>query len=442
MRMSLEPYQLTAAAAAARMAAGTLTAEALARSCLDRIAARDPIIHAFVSLDAEAVVARAKELDKIRIDRGPMGPLHGLPIGVKDMIDTVEFPTTNNSPIHWGNRPAKDAQSVRIAKANGAFVIGKTDTVEFAAGGRKALTRNPHDLSRTPGGSSSGSGAAVGDFQVPMAFGTQTGGSHIRPAAFNGIYGLKPTHGAVPWPGARHFSPALDTIGWYGRCPQDLRLGAEAFRIPGIGDAVAPAVAGLKIGFAKTHNWPKAEAGAVLAFDLAMARLAAAGARVFDLDLPPLCAEMNEMQRIVMLGEGKAQFLPEYLEEPERLHADFAERVQNKAGITGRMLAGAHDKAALCRIAFDAIFGADLDVIVTPSAPGEAPVGLHTTGDAVMNSMWTLLHVPCLAIPVAKGANGCPVGIQIIGPRFADARLIALAEAIAPLLDPTLAPAI
>ena len=437
--MALQPYQLTASAAAARLADGSLTAEALARSCLDRIADRDPIIHAWVSLDTEGVIARAKELDKIRVSRGPMGPLHGLPIGVKDMIDTAEFPTTNNSPLHWGNQPAQDAMSVRIAKGNGASILGKTDTVEFAAGGRKALTRNPHDLARTPGGSSSGSGAAVADYQVPLAFGTQTGGSLIRPAGFNGIYALKPTHGAVPWPGARHYSPALDTIGWYGRCPQDLALMAHAFRLRGMGEATVPDIAGLKIGFARTHNWPKAEQGTQLACATAVERLTAAGATVFDIDLPEPCGDMNEMQRIVVLGEGKAQFLPSYLESPTRLHQDFVERVQNKAGITGRMLAMAHDKAALGRIAFDGLFGPDLDVIVTPSTCGEAPVGLESTGDAVMNSMWTLLHVPCLAIPVIKGPNGCPVGIQIVGPRFSDPMLIAMAEAMAPVLDPTLA---
>src|ERR1700682_1005491 len=166
------------------------------------------------------------------VARGPAGPLHGLPFAVKDMIDTVDHPTQNNSPIYVGNQASQDAHAVRGVKAQGAFSIGKTYTVEFAAGGRKALTRNPFDLSRTPGGSSSGSGAAVGDHQVPLAFGTQTGGSHIRPASFNGIYGLKPTWSLVSREGLRMCSISLDTVGWYGRSVDDLILVAKAFRIP------------------------------------------------------------------------------------------------------------------------------------------------------------------------------------------------------------------
>jgi Asp-tRNA(Asn)/Glu-tRNA(Gln) amidotransferase A subunit family amidase len=206
----MEPCFLTAAAAAAQIRAKTLTAEALVRSCLERIERRDADVRAWSYVDPAHAIAQARELDK----RAPMGPLHGLPFGVKDVIDTADMPTGQNSPQYVNHRPAKDAGCVAVVRHSGALILGKTDTVEFAAGGRKALTRNPHNPAHTPGGSSSGSGAAVADFMVPLAFGTQTGGSHIRPASFNGIYALKPTWGAVSREGAKLLSAYCDTVGW------------------------------------------------------------------------------------------------------------------------------------------------------------------------------------------------------------------------------------
>src|SRR5258705_4282061 len=208
----MEPCFLTAADAAVRIREKTLTSETLVRSCLERIAARDAEVRAWTHIDPAYAIAQARELDK----RPPMGPLHGLPFGVKDMIDTADMPTTYNSPLYQGHRPAKDAGCVAVVRQCGAVILGKTDTVEFAAGGRKALTRNPHNLAHTPGGSSSGSGAAVASYMTPLAFGTQTGGSHIRPASFNGAYGLKPTWGAVTREGAKLPSALSATIGWCG----------------------------------------------------------------------------------------------------------------------------------------------------------------------------------------------------------------------------------
>ncbi len=434
----MEAYELCASDAAALMSAGELSAEDLARSCLSRIAERDPAVKAWIHVDPDAVIRKAREADKIRVARGPAGPLHGLPFGVKDMIDTADMPTTNNSPAHFGNQPSHDAHCVAIVKGNGGFVLGKTDTVEFAAGGRKALTHHPMMPGHTPGGSSSGSGAAVGDMQVPLAFGTQTGGSLIRPAAFNGIYALKPTHGLVSWSGARQYSLSLDTIGWYGRCAEDLSLVGEAFRLPGIEEKSAVAVEGLKIGIARTHNWEKAEPSGRQALERAAGRLADAGASVFDVDLPEPFAGLNEAQHTIMWSEGRVHFLAEYLTHYEDLHQDFRDRVENAGNITPGQYLAALDLAARCRQMHDDLYGADLDVLVTPSAPGEAPAGLDTTGDWVMNAMWTVLHAPCIAIPGSTGPLGLPVGVQIVGPRCSDARLLAVAEAIAPVLDETL----
>ena len=427
----MQPYELTAAQAARLIAARELSCEELARSTLERIAQRDPLIRAWSYVDPDQVLRNARELDKVP----PRSPLHGLTLGVKDMIDTADMPTSHNSPLYYGHRPGKDAACVAVARASGALVVGKTDTVEFASGGRKAATRNPYNLAHTPGGSSSGSGAAVGDKMVQLAFGTQTGGSHIRPAAFNGIYGIKPTHGAVSREGAKMYSHTLDTVGWYGRSVEDLLLMAGAYRLYG---ADAPAgqrpVEQLKIGLCRGPNWHRAEPEGQAALMAAAARLEAAGAQVVELDLPAPFGGLTQAQEVVMRAEGRAAFLPEYLSSLHGLHQDFRDMVENTRGITPEALVQAYDLAADCRRQFDALFGPGLDAVMTPPAPGEAPEGLHTTGDWVFNAMWTLLHVPCVAIPVGLGPRGLPVGVQLVGPRFADVALLHIARACAPAI--------
>jgi len=426
----MEPCLLTASEAAARIREKTLTCETLVRSCLARIAERDSEIRAWAHVDPACAIAQARELDK----RPIMGPLHGLPFGVKDMIDTADMPTTHNSPLYQGHRPAKDAGCVAVVRQCGALILGKTDTVEFAAGGRKALTRNPHNPMHTPGGSSSGSGAAVAARMVPLAFGTQTGGSHIRPAAFNGIYGLKPTWGAVTREGAKLLSAICDTIGWYGRSVADLALVAEAFRLRDLA-AQAPVVArGMRVAVCRTPYWDKAQPEARDALAKAAERLSKAGAIVRDLELPARFAGLNDAQTTLQHGEGGVAFLPELLMHGERLHPDFRDMVENRRAITGTMLVEAYDLAAECARSFDALFS-DFDVVVTPSAPGEAPEGLHTTGEWVFNASWTLMHVPCLAVPCTRGPNGLPVGVQLVGPRHSDARLLRIAAALAPEID-------
>lgn len=437
--MADRPSQMTAAAAARAVREGAITVEALIRSCLERISERDQAVKAWSYLDPDHAIAQARELDKVLVSKGPKGPLHGVPFGVKDVIDTADMPTESNSPLHAGYRPAMDAECVRVVRASGAVILGKTDTVEFAAGGRKALTRHPMNPAHSPGGSSSGSAAAVADGQVPLAFGTQTAGSLIRPASYTGIYALKPTHAAVAWPGARQYAPTLDTIGWYGRSVEDLVVVAEAFRLRGMDARPSVALSGLKIGLARTVNWELCEPSARDALAQAGRRLSNAGAAVFDLVLPAVFDKVPKAQDVIMLGEGMAHFLGEYLTGRSRLHADFRARVENAGGISGADLAAAYDTAADGRRSFDALFGPALDVVVTPAATGEAPVGLHTTGNWQMNSMWTVLHVPCVAIPVTSGPSGLPVGIQIVGPRFSEPRLLAMAAAMAPALDPALA---
>jgi Asp-tRNA(Asn)/Glu-tRNA(Gln) amidotransferase A subunit family amidase len=425
----MEPFELTAAAAAAKLQDGSLTAEALTRSCLERIAERDAVVKAFTYLDPVLALTSAREVDK----RYAKGVLHGLPLGVKDMIDTADMPTTHNSPIYQGLRQGRDAACVAVARGEGSVILGKTDTVEFAAGGRRALTRNPHDPTRTPGGSSSGSAAAVAAGMVPLAFGTQTGGSLVRPASFCGVFGMKPTHGVVNSEGAKRYSHTLDTIGWYGRSAADLRLVAQAFRLFGLEVPLGKTPQQLKIALCRGPNWDKAAPEAQAALLLAAKRLEAAGVAVEELELPAPFSDITEAQRVVLMGEGRGAFLPEYLAAHPLLHEDFKLRVENFSGITPQQMAWAYDLAGDCRKLWDALFPR-FDAVLAVAAPGEAPVGRQDTGNPVFNSMWTLLHVPCIGMPCAKGPNGMPVGVQIIGPRFGDAALLDVAEIVAPIV--------
>jgi Asp-tRNA(Asn)/Glu-tRNA(Gln) amidotransferase A subunit family amidase len=426
-----EPCQLSASEAATLMAAKKLSCEELVRSCLARIGARDATVRAWLYLDPEQAIRNARELDKLP----SKGVLHGLPWGVKDVFDTADMPTTQNSPIYAGMKVGRDAAAVAVARHNGALILGKTDTVEFASGGRKALTRNPYNSAHTPGGSSSGSGAAVGDFHVPLAFGTQTGGSHIRPSSFNGIYGLKPTWGAVSREGLKMASCTLDTVGWYGRSVDDLILVAEAFRLASRDKIAAVEPKGLRVGLCRSPVWEKIEPAGEAALLLAGKRLTEAGAIVADLDLPPPCEGLSAAHKNIIYGEGSVSFLPELLGAGAMLADDLRDRAENKRGLTPEDLLASYTLADKCRPIVDALFGPDLDVILTSSAPGEAPEGLHTTGNAVFNSNWTLLHVPCVGIPVMHGPKGLPVGVTLVGPRCSDARLLAIAKALAPIID-------
>lgn len=432
----MEPCQLTATQAAALMRDRKLSCEELVRSCLGRIGARDATVRAWLHLDPDMAVRGARERDKRAVaGGGPATPLHGLPWGVKDIIDTADQPTTHNSPIYPGSQPGRDAACVAVVRHSGGVILGKTDTVEFASGGRKALTRNPYDPTRTPGGSSSGSGAAVGDFHVPFAFGTQTGGSHIRPAAYNGIYGLKPSWGVVSREGVRMSSMTLDTVGWYARCAEDLLMVAEAFRFP---KAVAPGPAGpegLRVGLCRSPAWPSIEPAGAEALMLAAGRLRDAGAVVEELVLPEPFDRLHDAHADIVQTEGGWSFLPEYLSSHAILAPDLRDKVENARGVTPEKLLASYALADACRPAFDRLFGRGLDVVLTPAACGEAPEGLATTGNAVFNAMWTLLHVPCVAIPVGRGPNGLPVGVQIVGPRLSDTWLLGIARALAPAID-------
>jgi len=425
----MEPCQLTAVEALVLMRQRKLSCEELVRSCLARIQQRDHLTRAWQHVDPDMAIREARELDKCP----PTGVMHGIPFGVKDVIDTAVLPTTQNSPIYRNLTVGRDAGCVALMKAGGGLVLGKTDTVEFASSGRKALTRNPHNFNHTPGGSSSGSGAAVADFMVPIALGTQTGGSLVRPAAYNGIYGMKPSWNRVSSNGVRGLSVSLDTVGWYGRCIQDLALVSHAFHFKPHNQRVE--IRGLRVALCKTPVWSEIEQAGADALHAVARRLAENGAIVEEWVLPPRFDELRAAHAAIYNREAGVSFLPEYVTHYSLLAADLRAKVENVKGISDEELLDSYAAADECRRVFDQHLRANFDVVLAPAAPGEAPEGLQSTGSSVFNAMWTLLHVPCIAVPAAQGPAGLPVGVQLIGAQMSDSQLLAIAEAVSPIID-------
>jgi Asp-tRNA(Asn)/Glu-tRNA(Gln) amidotransferase A subunit family amidase len=423
------PNQLTAAELSRAIAAGHVGVEEAVRACLDRVALRDPAVRAWAFVDREAVLRRARELDKVP----RRGPLHGIPIGVKDMIDTADMPTQHNSPVFQGHRPALDAACVSTLRSAGAIILGKTDTTEFAAAGRRAATRHPLDPKRSPGGSSAGSAAAVADCQVPLALGTQTAGSTMRPASFCGVFALKPSWGAVSREGVKLYAASLDTLTWFARSVADLGLLCDAFDIRDDAPVRPVTLAGARFALCHTPMWSNATPGTPEAMAATAAALRDAGADVTPLDLPPEFDALTEMQNTIMLGEGRAAFLDLARRHGPAVHEHFHDRAENRSGITRQALRDAYDGAARCRTVFDSLAG-DYDAVIVPSARGEATAYADGPGDAVFNRMWTLLHGPSVNIPVTKGPTGMPVGVTLLAPRFRDRQLLETAAAVAQCL--------
>ena len=416
----------TAVALCAQLRNGLLDVETVARACLDRIAARDPLVHAWAEIDPERVLGEAQRLDAIPPDR--RGPLHGVPMGIKDVLLTRDMPTRYGSALYRDFAPTIDAASVAVLRAAGALLLGKTHTVEFAAIGAKPPTRNPCNLEHTPGGSSSGSAAAVADGHVPLALGTQTGGSIIRPASFCGTWALKPTWGLVDRDGAKMFANSLDTIGWFGRSPEDLALLLDVFD-PAPGEVLPCTGTPLRVALCQTPMWRAAQPETHHAFATVEAALRAAGAHVTKLVLP--FDTLATDHETIMFGEGQRAFLAADREHGSALNPVFRAMVARAPH--PEQLLGAYDRAARARTAFDDIAGA-FDVVVAPSTPGAAPHGLANGGSYAFNGMWTLLHTPCVNIPGFVGSGGLPVGLTVTGRRFADSRVVAIAGRIAEAL--------
>ncbi|MFI4986732.1 MAG: amidase [Alphaproteobacteria bacterium] len=416
--------ELGAAEAARRIASGELTAEALVEASLARIAAREATVGAWQFVAAEAARSAARACDRVK----PRGPLHGVPVGIKDIFDTKDMPTEYGSPIYAGNRPAADAASVARLRRAGAVILGKTVTTEFAFF-TPAKTRNPHNPAHTPGGSSSGSAAAVGDFMVPVALGSQTAGSVLRPAAYCGVVGFKPSHGAIDIAGVKPFAPSLDTVGIFSRAVEDSELVRRVLsgEDPALPDLVSERLK--RVGLCRTEYWDKAEPATAAAIARVADVLRANGVEVVECELPRPCRGLNEVQQLILAFEAALSYGAELRDHAAQLSAKLREMLESGRATTESQYEAALHHAAEARAAFDGVFSG-VDAILTPSAPGEAPTGLPT-GDPVFNRQWTLLHVPCLTLPVAEGPHGLPTGVQLVGRFKRDEVLLAQARWLA-----------
>jgi Asp-tRNA(Asn)/Glu-tRNA(Gln) amidotransferase A subunit family amidase len=429
---------LSAADAARQIREGRLTSEELVQACLERIRALEPKVQAWVFLDEEHALAQARAADERKRSGQPIGPLHGVPVGVKDIFDTADMPTENGTVLHQGRTPRRDAAAVSMLRAAGAVILGKTVTTEcayFAPG----KTRNPHNPEHTPGGSSSGSAAAVAAGMVPLALGSQTNGSVIRPASFCGVYGYKPTHGLIPRSGVLQLSRTLDHVGLFARSIEDVALLLEELqgyderdpdtrpraRIPfGKLAAEEPPIPPL-LAFIKTPHWERADGDTKEAF---AELLDALGSQAEEVELMPSALEAWNWHKTIMEAEMAANLEREWRSGRDKLSPQLAGLMER-----GRETRAVDYQRAVQSIApvvesFDELFMERYDAILTPAAPGTAPRGLGSTGDPSFCSLWTLLGMPALSLPLMQGANALPLGVQLVGRRGFDARLMRTAR--------------
>lgn len=414
------PNELSAAEAARRIESGELSAEKLAAACLERIALREPAVHAWAYVDREQVLAEARALDSMpRRSR-----LHGVPAGLKDIIDTADMPTGYGSPIYKGHRPRADAACAALLRRAGCLVLGKTVTTEFA-NNHPSPTLNPYDPAHTPGGSSSGSAAAVADGMVPLALGTQTGGSVIRPAAYCGAFAAKPSFGSINRQGTKFVAESLDTIGVFSRCVEDLALALEVLSgrpVPDFASFSKP-----RIGLCRTPRWRDADGATQANLEEAARRLSQAGAALSDFELPPGTDQLFDRHKIIMGYESARALAWEYENHPGKISATLKPRLDEGWRVTRAEYDGLRETARLCRRAL-AERMREVDFLLTPSAPGEAPRSLASTGDPVFNRAWTLFGVPCVTVPYGKGKHGLPLGVQLVGAFDGDSELLGWAH--------------
>jgi Asp-tRNA(Asn)/Glu-tRNA(Gln) amidotransferase A subunit family amidase len=430
--------QLSATEAAQRIREGVLTSEELVGACLERIRQVEPTVQAWTFLDEELALSQARAADEHKRSGQAVGELHGVPVGLKDIIDTADMPTENGCALHKGRAPRNDAAVVAMLRAAGAVVLGKTVTTEcayFSPG----KTRNPHNPEHTPGGSSSGSAAAVAASMVPLALGSQTAGSTIRPGAFCGVYAFKPTHGLVPRTGILQLSRTLDHVGLFARTLEDVALLAEAVAGYHEGDADSrprariafrdglaeePPVAPM-LGFVKTPYWDNADAEA----KQAMAELVETlGDRAEEVD-PFLVAgsEPWAWHKIILEAEMAANFEHEWTSRREQLSEKLRSQIERGREVRAIDYQRALKNTAAQIESFDELFTERYDAILTLSAPGTAPKGMGT-GDPVFNAVWTLFGMPAVSLPLMQGENGLPLGVQLVGRKNFDARLMRTAR--------------
>ncbi|MES2956780.1 MAG: amidase [Pseudomonadota bacterium] len=402
--------------AAHAMAVGALRSEQLVEECLARIREREPAVQAWCHLDVEQALAQARARDRERAEGRRIGALHGLPVGVKDIIDTSDMPTENGSVLHAGRRPQQDAAVVTLLRAAGAIILGKTVSTEFAtyAAGK---TRNPHDATRTPGGSSSGSAAAVAAGMVPLAIGTQTNASIVRPASFCGVYGFKPSFGLIPRDGVLELSPSLDTVGLFAACLDDIALLARPLAVIEAAEAAVERTP--RYAFVKTPVWERCDASTRAAFAGLIVGLEA---HCEEVALPDALAEAWGSHRTIMEAEMAVHLEREWERGRDKLSPSLREQL-----LRGRDIRALdYQKALVARRRMGAVL-ADLftrfDALITPASAGTAPA-LASTGDPAFGTLWSLCGLPALSLPLLTGADGLPLGVQLVGARGQDAQLL------------------
>ncbi|NCF29045.1 MAG: amidase [Gammaproteobacteria bacterium] len=415
-----QPNELTALEALSQIRAGTLTSEALVAACLRRIEERESTVGAWNFLSPEQALDAARGSDKVASD----GPFRGLPVAVKDIFDTADMPTAYGSPIYEGYRPPSDASSVALVRAAGGVILGKTVSTEFAYF-KPGKTANPHNPAHTPGGSSSGSAAAVADFMTPLAFGSQTVGSIIRPASYCGVVGYKPSYGLIDRTGVRPLADTFDTVGVLTRSVPDAAYFVSVLsRRPTLrldGELEAPP----SIGVCPTHEWPAADEDAAAALETA-ARLASdAGGQVRETVLPELFAVLGEAQGLIVDYETANSAAYELAFHRDNVSKTFLDRAEAGLAYTADQYDDALCVVARAQTGLDAAMDG-VDVLLCPSSQGQAPEGLGTTGDPIFNRMGTALRAPCVNIPGLSGRSGLPVGVQVMGRMKDDRRTLAV----------------
>jgi Asp-tRNA(Asn)/Glu-tRNA(Gln) amidotransferase A subunit family amidase len=434
-------HSLCASEAARLIRDGVISSEQLVEACLARVREIDEQVEAWAFLDTSYALEQARAADDWRQSGRPTGPLHGVPIGVKDIFDTGDMPTENGSVLHAGRTPSRDATAVSRLRAAGAVVMGKTVTTEFAyfAPGK---TRNPQNPEHTPGGSSSGSAAAVAAEMVPLALGSQTNGSTIRPASFCGVLGFKPTHGLISRHGILILSRTLDHVGLFARTVEDIALLAEQLvgydehdpdtrpraRIPFVEVAAEEPPLEPMFAFVKTPYWERADEETKEGFAELIETL---GDRVEEIELFPSAADAWEWHKTIMDAEMAVNLAREYETGRDRLSAQLRALIER-----GREVRAVGYQRALAQIrpiheSFIELFEQRYDAILTPAAPGAAPKGLASTGDPSFCTLWTLCGMPAISLPLLEATDSLPIGVQLVGPRDGDARLLRTARWLA-----------
>lgn len=430
-------YALGAAAAAKAIRDGEITSVELVESCFKRIEEFEPTIQAWTHLDKENAIEQAKIADKRHYDGVAQGPLNGVPVGIKDIFDTEDFPTEYGSPIHEGRRTFNDASAVAQLRQAGAIVLGKTVTTEFAvyAPGK---TTNPNDATRTPGGSSSGSAAAVASFMVPLALGSQTNGSTIRPASFCGVVGYKPSFGMISRKGVLRQSPPLDQVGVFARSVEDAAIMAEAMMSYDDADhhmrpqarpelsriAMSEPPMPPKFGFLKSPAWDQADTETKDAF----AELADfLGDRCAEVEIAEAYDEVAELHRVIMEADLAKNFAYDFARAPDQFSAKLTEMIERGQKVTAVEYNIAIERQSELERGLDQLMS-EYDAILTPATLGEAPVGLDATGSPAFCTLWTYTGMPAITLPIMQGGAGMPLGVQLVGKKFDDARLLRTAS--------------